>query len=78
MSGEQTPEERLLYAIFGDDGHEVITEADVVGSDGLPLSDEEMLTDEEFAQLEADWEYQREVEDCCGGHDWTCGHYRGY
>lgn len=24
----------------------------------------------------AAWEYQMEVEDCCGGHDVTCGHAR--
>lgn len=45
---------------------EAITEADIDWQAEIAAADED---------AEHEVEYRNEVEDCCGGRDWTCGHY---
>jgi hypothetical protein len=52
---------------------------------GWPLLADETVTERdidvvgEIAEAdeiaEHELEYRREVDDCCGGRDWRCGHY---
>jgi hypothetical protein len=49
-----------------DDDPEVITELDIDW-----LADIRQADEEAEAEREADWD----IASCCGGRDWTCGHF---